>query len=81
MENTVGNANPGLNPKERQRLKTKKFSKDNQNETSCPICQGEYEEDDDVKELPCGHEFHSICIDQWLNNHKQCPICKQVIEL
>ena len=33
---------------------------------SCVICMTEYEENEDIKVLPCSHEFHVPCIDPWL---------------
>jgi hypothetical protein len=30
--------------------------------------------------LPCGHEYHTPCIDRWLTTQQhQCPICKRDI--
>ncbi len=56
----------------------------------CAIClyklvsldsQGkEYVGMDDVLILPCGHVLHDKCIDDWLLNHVECPICRQDLE-
>ena len=49
---------------------------DSSNET-CAICLDEYEEDDGLRELPCGHRFHVDCIDEWLTRvNSVCPLCK-----
>jgi len=46
----------------------------------CVICLLEYEDGDDVKVLPCGHEFHSECVDLWLGKHNRtCPTCRHDI--
>ena len=40
----------------------------------------EFEEDEDVRRLPCMHLFHVPCVDQWLGLNKRCPICRVDIE-
>ncbi|XP_011623084.1 uncharacterized protein LOC105420593 [Amborella trichopoda] len=45
-------------------------------ENKCSICQEEYEEDDDLGKLDCGHDYHLQCIKQWLLRKNSCPICK-----
>ncbi|XP_031254161.1 E3 ubiquitin-protein ligase MBR1 [Pistacia vera] len=42
----------------------------------CTICQEEYEEDDEMGKLDCGHSFHIQCIKQWLAQKNACPVCK-----
>ncbi|GLT48869.1 hypothetical protein SLA2020_224600 [Shorea laevis] len=42
----------------------------------CSICQEEYEADDEMGKLYCGHSFHIQCIKQWLTHKKTCPVCK-----
>ncbi|KAL0381053.1 UNVERIFIED_CONTAM: E3 ubiquitin-protein ligase MP [Sesamum angustifolium] len=41
----------------------------------CPVCLAEYGEVE-VKEMPCGHRFHSGCIEKWLGIHGSCPVCR-----
>ncbi|KAF8399071.1 hypothetical protein HHK36_014937 [Tetracentron sinense] len=45
-------------------------------ERKCSICQEEYEADDEVGRLECGHYFHICCIKQWLLQKNACPVCK-----
>jgi hypothetical protein len=46
--------------------------------TSCSVCRDEYNENDSVRTLNCGHIFHSDCVDNWLTNHShKCPYCRQ----
>ena len=52
----------------------------------CCICIEEYEDQDKLKELPCGHLFHLDCIDVWLlgddtkAKHLTCPLCKSELD-
>ncbi|EGX95439.1 RING finger domain-containing protein [Cordyceps militaris CM01] len=45
----------------------------------CHICLAEFEDRFSViRELPCHHIFHPICIDEFLlRNSSLCPMCKQ----
>ncbi|XP_022766136.1 uncharacterized protein LOC111311023 isoform X1 [Durio zibethinus] len=42
----------------------------------CSICQEEYEADEEMGKLYCGHSFHIQCIKQWLMQKNICPVCK-----
>ncbi|KAI4347215.1 hypothetical protein L6164_008047 [Bauhinia variegata] len=42
----------------------------------CSICQEEYEADDELGKLNCGHSYHVQCIRQWLAQKNFCPVCK-----
>ncbi len=47
--------------------------------TSCAICLENYQVDDMIRTLPCFHQMHQRCIDRWLRQKANCPICKQNI--
>ena len=43
---------------------------------SCSVCLCAYEEGEMMRRLPCNHEFHMKCIDQWLTQRTTCPMCR-----
>lgn len=43
---------------------------------TCCVCLADFEDDERVLRLPCGHEFHDVCIAEWLRKHRECPLCK-----
>lgn len=47
------------------------------NQVRCPVCLEDFEEDQEVRILPCSHSFHTDCIDPWLLNVAgSCPLCR-----
>ena len=54
-------------------------AEDNEEE-QCAVCRLEFEAEDDVKQLPCGHYYHPECVGQWLQQKKVCPQCNREIE-
>lgn len=50
------------------------------NVEKCTICLSEFEDNEEVRRLPCMHLFHIVCVDQWLTTNKRCPICRVDIE-
>ncbi|KAJ5172526.1 Zinc finger RING-type [Penicillium capsulatum] len=44
---------------------------------SCPICTDDFVKGQDMRVLPCNHQFHPECIDPWLVNVSgTCPLCR-----
>ncbi|QCD86655.1 E3 ubiquitin-protein ligase [Vigna unguiculata] len=42
----------------------------------CLICLEEFCAGNQVRGLPCGHNFHVECIDEWLRLNVSCPRCR-----
>ncbi len=42
----------------------------------CPICLDDFDDDGSVAVLPCGHGYHSACINAALGNSPLCPVCR-----
>tara|TARA_Y100000401_G_C8322999_1_gene226519 strand:- start:46 stop:744 length:699 start_codon:yes stop_codon:yes gene_type:complete len=47
-----------------------------QDEIECPICINTQTNEVNIKLRPCGHKFHLNCINNWLKQKKECPLCK-----
>lgn len=46
----------------------------------CSVCLSKFEDVEILRLLPkCKHAFHIDCIDQWLEKHSTCPICRRKI--
>ncbi|KAJ8900231.1 hypothetical protein K2173_024871 [Erythroxylum novogranatense] len=45
-------------------------------DAECCICLSAYDDGAELRELPCCHHFHSMCIDKWLHINATCPLCK-----
>eukprot|EP00922_Rhytidocystis_sp_ex-Travisia-forbesii_P045366 GHVS01067686.1.p1 GENE.GHVS01067686.1~~GHVS01067686.1.p1 ORF type:complete len:432 (+),score=31.39 GHVS01067686.1:348-1643(+) len=48
---------------------------------SCFICLCEYEHNEVLRILPCGHGFHSQCVDVWLATRAVCPLRCDIIKM
>ena len=50
---------------------------------NCVICLDnlieENKDNKNVSSLPCGHQFHTKCIIQWMLKSKKCPLCRSII--
>lgn len=49
----------------------------------CAICFVNYHEDDPITPLPCSqtHYFHSACLETWLHEKAECPLCRKPVDL
>jgi len=73
-ENNVSRAAPASVRARHMRRVTPKNGKD-----MCLVCHEEYgvSREKRVVALPCGHEFHGDCINQWFDREKTCPVCRK----
>ncbi|CAH8323149.1 unnamed protein product [Eruca vesicaria subsp. sativa] len=55
------------------------FTEGEENNTSqeCSVCLNEFQEEEKLRIIPnCSHLFHIDCIDIWLQNNANCPLCR-----
>ncbi|PSS01908.1 E3 ubiquitin-protein like [Actinidia chinensis var. chinensis] len=46
----------------------------------CSVCLSKFEDVEILRLLPkCKHAFHIDCVDQWLEKHSSCPLCRHKI--
>ncbi|KAK3190312.1 hypothetical protein Dsin_029873 [Dipteronia sinensis] len=46
----------------------------------CAVCLNEFLDDEKLRRIPnCSHVFHIDCIDVWLQNNANCPLCRTSI--
>ena len=60
--------------KKGRKLKEYKFN--NGSEEICSICLDTYKKNDIMNILKCGHKYHNTCIDDWIKNNNNCPLCR-----
>ena len=64
----------------RKKTKKKRKKKNDVLNDNCVICIEDFEDGEYYTRLPCGHGFHTGCINPWLiEKSALCPICKQSI--
>ncbi|KAK7350266.1 hypothetical protein VNO77_08654 [Canavalia gladiata] len=46
----------------------------------CPVCLSSFADGEKLRQLnACKHLFHVDCINLWLSNHFNCPICRATV--
>ena len=77
----MGPQNRGMSRNQIAQIPTVAFRKDPRakpgEEEKCSICITEFSEGEKVRALQCKHIFHAECIDTWLVQNSQCPVCKK----
>lgn len=46
----------------------------------CAVCMEEFQAGEQMRTLPCLHDFHKRCVDRWLRRQGVCPICKHRVD-
>jgi hypothetical protein len=46
--------------------------------TTCAVCLLDFVNGDDLRALPCRHDFHTACVDPWLLQRGRCPVCRRM---
>lgn len=50
------------------------------NETFCPICYVDWTDSElDIVKMRCGHTFHKTCILTWMDDHRDCALCRDTL--
>ncbi|MED6187164.1 hypothetical protein PIB30_073917, partial [Stylosanthes scabra] len=50
--------------------------------SKCSVCLNEFQQNEKLRAIPnCNHTFHIDCIDIWLQNNDNCPLCRTKISL
>lgn len=79
---------PGASDEDIEKLPVQRFTRahrqnsdsesadDGSSKSTCVICMNDFEEGDEMRVLPCKHQFHKGCVDNWLKVKRQCPLCR-----
>ena len=55
------------------------YSTTDKTETECPICCGNFTNDENVSITSCKHYFHTNCLVEWGHYNAACPVCRSDI--
>ncbi|CAN4094405.1 unnamed protein product [Withania somnifera] len=79
MELPVARSSSGIDKTVIQSLPFFRFSllRGSREGLECAVCLSRFEDVEVLRLLPkCKHAFHIDCIDQWLEKHSSCPLCR-----
>ncbi|TYH00946.1 hypothetical protein ES288_A09G017700v1 [Gossypium darwinii] len=72
----VADNKPGPAPASKASIEAMPRTKVEESGKDCCICLEEFEVEEEAREMPCKHVFHSGCIQKWLLIHGLCPVCR-----
>jgi hypothetical protein len=49
---------------------------ENSDNDHCSIC---LEVDDNIFVTKCGHKYHIVCLEKWLEKNNTCPYCRVIL--
>jgi hypothetical protein len=62
-----------------RRIKSEQ-EKNKQEDNSCSICFDTMSNNGPLRTTPCGHKFHSECLNTWLRTKNTCPLCRAQVQ-
>ena len=81
LEKKMGKVSQGLSKEQIDQLLFETYNENNNKEDNiCTICKNNFENGEKIRRLGCNHIFHMECIDHWLLEKKNCPICLNEIK-
>ena len=81
MGDSAGSVSKGLSLAQINKIKAIMYVEGNSDTDACTICMEKYTTGTKLKKLPCKHEYHSECVNEWLAASKKCPVCAQDVLL
>ncbi|XP_047948472.1 RING-H2 finger protein ATL16-like isoform X2 [Salvia hispanica] len=72
--------NRGLNAAAIRSIPILNFIQNDAKSYECAVCLNEFQQGEKLRQIPnCCHVFHIDCIDIWLQNNANCPLCRTSI--
>ncbi|PAA56101.1 hypothetical protein BOX15_Mlig029726g1 [Macrostomum lignano] len=47
----------------------------------CAVCLDEFQRGEELRVLPCSHQYHPSCVDTWLMASATCPLCVRPVHV
>ncbi|KAH9514915.1 hypothetical protein Btru_021346 [Bulinus truncatus] len=80
LTDSLGDVSCGLSESQISKLQIKRWSTKHKS-NNCTICLSDYLIGDELRMLPCRHDFHRLCVDPWLKDKPNCPTCRADVKV